>query len=262
MLRKCKDLTNIHQHWARACPGTEPDGLCELEGSNGRHSELLYDTNSGSNVVTNAACEVHEGEVSNSMLILQRTVAPDVDYQKVEENTLFDSGASVVMISEAFCNKLQLQPLEQVVHVFLADGQVESYKKAKLKLVDRVGMFHDLELVVIPHIGDTQGVRSINPLVAASVFNRDPTDFDAVSRPLDILLGHVLPSIILVAEDFFGESCLYGLIFSTGWLKVSVKEIPTSAIVACMAVGSLLESELEAGSGGSDVEDSIKIYSL
>ena len=52
-------------------------------------------------------------------------------------------------------------------------------------------------------------MRITNQSIAASVFNQSPADFDAVSGPLEILLGHVQPSIFLVTGDSIGENRLY-----------------------------------------------------
>ena len=108
-----------------------------MEGCSGRHFELLYKVPVDSDVVANTMCKVHDGETNSNTMKLQRVMALDINHYRVEAKLLFDSGASFVVISEAFCNKLQLRPVKRVVCVALGDGQVVSYKKVKLRLVDR-----------------------------------------------------------------------------------------------------------------------------
>ena len=94
----------------------------------------------------------------------------------------------------------------------------------KLTLVDQEGKFHEFEPAVVPRIGCEKGVQSVDPQDAARLFNQSPSDFNMISRPLDILLGHVRPSIFPVADKLVGKSQLYKSAFSKGWLVVSADE--------------------------------------
>lgn len=102
--------------------------------------------------------------------------------------------------------------------------------------MDHEGNLHVIEPALVPHICCVQGMQSVDLHAAALVFKRSPSDFDVVSGPLNILLGH---SIFPVADELIGESRLYSSAFSTGWLEV-LADGASVLMVALIWISSIL----------------------
>ena len=112
------------------------------------------------------------------------------------EHFLFkcSKSANLTMVTQSIAKKLQLPSTGRVATISMADGKVQSCPTVKLCLVDRNKNKHVMEAAVVHTIGHTDGLRSMDPAAAAALFDMKPQDFSLVNGPLDILLGHVMPS--------------------------------------------------------------------
>ncbi|MFZ9080806.1 MAG: hypothetical protein ACO23H_19925, partial [Alphaproteobacteria bacterium] len=130
---------------------------------------------------------------------------------------------------------LQLPSTGRTATISLADGKVQSCPTVKLCLVDRNKNLHLFESAVVPTIGHTDGLKSIDPEKAAAVFDMRPEDFSLVNGPVEVLLGHVSPVTFPAADRLIGQSRLYRSLFGTGFLAVSAEGEPSVKPVVCKA---------------------------
>jgi hypothetical protein len=194
-------------HKAEDCPKADKIGGCKADGCDQKHSTLLHET-------------VGEGQVAaiseapflpdvNYMMMLQRINAVDIHQRKVPVSHMWDTGANLTMVTQSIAKKLQLPSTGRSASISMADGKVQSCPTVKLCLADHNQNLHLLEAAVIPTIGHTEGLRSMDPADAAALFNMKPEDFTLVNGPLDLLVGHIRPTMFPAADRLVGESWLY-----------------------------------------------------
>jgi hypothetical protein len=140
------------------------------------------------------------------------------------------------MVTQSIAKKLQLPSTGRSASISMADGKVQSCPTVKLCLADGNQNLHLLEAAVEPTIGHTEGLRSMDPANAAALFNMKPEDFTLVNGPLDLLVGHIRPTMFPAADRLVGESRLYRSIFGSGYLVVSADGGPKNKPAVCKAI--------------------------
>ena len=80
---------------------------------------------------------------------------------------MWDSGANLTMVTAAFSQWLKLPKTGRSAKISLADGSIQSCPTVKMYLADRNGNYHQLEAAIVPTIGHTEGLQSIDPHDAA-----------------------------------------------------------------------------------------------
>jgi len=140
------------------------------------------------------------------------------------------------MVTQSLVNKLQLPFTGRSARISLADGEVKCFPTVKLCLIDRHKKYHMLEPVVVPLIGPKEAICSMNPVEAAVLFDMKPEDFTLVNGQVDLLVGHLHPSMFPYSERSVGETMLYSSLFGSGYFAVSANGLAKSRYVVCSDV--------------------------
>jgi len=172
---------------------------------------------------------------NNFMMMLQRLTVLAADKRQVTASVMWDSGANLTIVSRNIAKKLELPSTGRSATISLADGKTQSCPTVKVCLIDRNKNYHVLEAAVVPSIGATEGLRSMDPAAAAEVFDMKPEDFSLVDGQVDILIGHITPTMFPCADRMVGETRLYRSLFGTGFLVVSADGKTITKPVVCKA---------------------------
>ena len=219
-------------HKSVDCPKADVIGGCKVDNCGQAHNNLLHESVD----MAAAVYEVHTSPEANLMLMLQQLDVVDINRQKVPVNAMWDTGLTTTMVTQSLVNKLQLPFTGRSARISLADGEVKRLPTVKLCLVDRHKNYHILEPVVVPLIGPKEAICSINPVEAAVLFDMKPEDFTLVDGQVDLLVGHLHPSMFPYSVRSVGETMLYSSLFGSGYFAVSANGLAKSRYVVCSDV--------------------------
>ena len=121
-------------------------------------------------------------------LPLQRVLCVSRRGHPAEFTVLWDTGASINLVTRETANRLKLVPRNADVDVTVAGGSTRRYYEvADLRLCDMNGISHSLTALIVDHI--TKRLQSTEPATAARAFNTAADVFEKVSGKVDLLLG-------------------------------------------------------------------------
>ena len=208
---------------------------CGRGGCDQRHSWLLHEAVQEAVVATTYKTDTIPSD--STEFWVQKVDVLDHDGEPCSAVAMWDGGANMNLIKRTFAEKMKLEYTSHQTMIKKAiDGIQVTTQNVSFKLLDRNGNIHMMQAAVVDAVVQTK-VKTLEPDVAAKMFNRDPSEFDEINDDVDILLGTVRISIVPDGVATVNETRLYGSIFGTGLFCVSTSDGATTDYrVVCRAV--------------------------